>query len=257
MTLNDLLQGSQIDPKRVLVFRHRPREPQLRKVLPWLAGERPDVFNAYQQTQSPSLERVMSSLAGSGWVASFIGHSPGRAIFVGLYAIDGLRPLTFDEFWRVPAYVEMKKFGMKGWARKEDKKSQMWFDLRRVSFYDQWLGKLVIDWPPPELAWWRRAHRNNMAVHAVLEESAFTASMPVWREIDVSWADLVVLSASWQSALSHWRGVYFIFDQSDGRGYVGSAYGQDNILGRWRGYAAKGHGGNALLRGIDPIAWTV
>ena len=39
---------------------------------------------------------------------------------------------------------------------------------------------------------------------------------------------------------------------ADRRGYVGSAYGSDNLLGRWRNYAASGHGGNKLLRKRDP-----
>lgn len=51
MHFNDLLTAKGIDPKRVLVFRHTPKEPQLRKVLPWLAAEKPDVYNAYQQVQ--------------------------------------------------------------------------------------------------------------------------------------------------------------------------------------------------------------
>jgi hypothetical protein len=51
MNLNDLLAGKGIDPQHVLVMRHRPSEPELNKVLPWLSAEKPDVFNAYQRTQ--------------------------------------------------------------------------------------------------------------------------------------------------------------------------------------------------------------
>ena len=47
MNLNDLLRRKDIDPKQVLVLRHCPLEPELNKVLPWLAAEKPDVFNAY------------------------------------------------------------------------------------------------------------------------------------------------------------------------------------------------------------------
>lgn len=253
MTFNDLLRSQNIDPKRVLVLRHRPPEPELRKVLPWLAAEKPDVFNAYQQTQSPKLEGAMQSITGSGWIASFIGHEPGKAIFVGLYAIEASTPMSHDEYWRVPAYIEMKAFGMRGWSQGPDgRTSILWFDLHRVEFYSSWQGKLIIDWPPPELAWWRRAHRNDMIVRAILEESAFAAAMPAWSDLDLSWADLGVLPGRWRSALSQWRAIYYIFDQSDGKGYVGSAYGSDNLLGRWRGYAAKGHGGNVLLRKRDP-----
>jgi hypothetical protein len=61
-----------------------------------------------------------------------------------------------------------------------------------------------------------------------------------------------VLPTRWKSRLSEWRAIYYIFDASDGKGYVGSAYGDTNLLGRWLGYAAKGHGGNVLLRQRDP-----
>ena len=45
---------------------------------------------------------------------------------------------------------------------------------------------------------------------------------------------------------------YLIFDRSDGKAYVGSAYGSENILGRWRNYADSGHGNNMQLRLRSP-----
>ena len=56
MEFNDLLGKEGIDPKTVLVLRHRPKQREFRKVLPWLAAERPDIYNAYQQQQSLSVE---------------------------------------------------------------------------------------------------------------------------------------------------------------------------------------------------------
>src|SRR4030095_11390327 len=106
--------------------------------------------------------------------------------------------------------------------------------------------------PPPERSWWRRAHRNDFPVHAILEESIFDSGMLPWDQIDLGWHELSVLPARWRSALSQWRGIYYIFDTSDGKGYVGSAYGASNLLGRWRGYGVSGHGGNTLLRQRDP-----
>jgi hypothetical protein len=79
--------------------------------------------------------------------------------------------------------------------------------------------------------------------------------MPPWNEIDLSWTDLKALPTRWRNAMAQWRGVYLIFDTADGKAYVGSAYGADNILGRWLGYAATGHGDNRLLRGRDPIGF--
>lgn len=61
-----------------------------------------------------------------------------------------------------------------------------------------------------------------------------------------------MLPSSWRARLAEWRAIYLIFDESDGKAYVGSAYGQENILGRWQAYARDGHGGNRELLGRDP-----
>jgi hypothetical protein len=79
MNLNDLLKGKGIDPQHVLVLRHRPNEPELNKILPWLAAEKPDVFNAYQQTQGERVERAMQAMKDIGYVASFLGREPGNS----------------------------------------------------------------------------------------------------------------------------------------------------------------------------------
>lgn len=75
--------------------------------------------------------------------------------------------------------------------------------------------------------------------------------MPEWNSIVLKRDELSVLPTPLRSALSQWRGIYYIFDISDGKGYVGSAYGTDNLLGRWSDYSHSGHGGNALLRKRD------
>jgi hypothetical protein len=71
--------------------------------LPRLAAERPEVFNAYQQTQGDKLEKVMETMKAGGYVASFIGHEPGKAVFVGLYSISGSKRLTYEQYWQIPA----------------------------------------------------------------------------------------------------------------------------------------------------------
>jgi hypothetical protein len=239
MNLNDLLRVKGIDPEQVLVLRHRPPEPKLNKVLPRLAAEEPEVFNAYQQTHGEKLEKAMQAMTGTGYLASFIGHEPGKALFVGLYSIGASKPLTRDEYWQVQAYADMRaKYGIKGPA--ESRKFVLWFDLVPAEFYASWKGKLIVEWPPPELSWWRRSHRNTMPVFSIVEESKLDPPMPNWREIVLEWEELGVLSTRWKDKLAEWRGIYYIFDTSDGKGYVGSAYGVDNLLGRWKNYAASG-----------------
>jgi hypothetical protein len=252
MNLNDLFINKGYDPKNIIILRHRPYEPELKKVLPWLAAEKPNVFNAYQQTQTVKLEKAMEKLSGAGFVASFIGTEASKALFIGMYSIGNTKPLTRDQYWQVPEYIEMKAFGIEGFTENSPRKSVLWFDLILTDFYADWKGRLIVGWPPPERSWWRRAHRNTMPVLSILEESALDARMPKWNSVTFSWEELSVLPKRWKSVLAEWRGIYYIFDSSDGKGYVGSAYGETNIYGRWLNYAARGHGGNKLLKQRDP-----
>jgi hypothetical protein len=251
MNLNDLFRLKDIDPQHVLVLRHRPREPQLNKVLPWLAAEKPNLFNAYQQSQSEKVEQAMKR---AQYIASFIGHEPGKALFVGLYSVKGSIPITREQFWEIPENIKLRSLGMNGFTEESPRSSCLWFDLMLTDFYHHWKGKLVIGWPGLELAWCRWAYKlkNEMSVLAILEECALDAAMPKWDEIEFSWEQLDLLPSRLKSKLEEWRGIYYIFDISDGKGYVGSAYGKDNIYGRWKGYAKSGHGGNSLLKKRDP-----
>jgi len=251
LNLKDLLLIQNVDPQHVLVLRHRPHEPELNKVLLWLAAERPDLFNAYQQTQTKQVEQEMTHAAH---VAAFIGHEPGKALFVGLYAVKGWKRITLEEYWQIPANVELKSFGMKGFTGESSRSSILWFDLVLTDFYAHWKGKLIVRWPTPDRNWHRWAHKpkNEMPVLAILEESALDAAMPEWDAIDLSWDELRVLPTPWKSKLSEWRGIYYIFDASARKGYVGAAYGKENLLGRWLNYAEHRHGGNRLLRQRDP-----
>lgn len=179
MLLNDLLVKHGYDPERVLIFRHLPREPKLRKLLPWLAAEMPAHFNAYQQTQAPREQKALEQEIGRGYVASFIGHEARKAIFVGLYSVSSARPLTFQEFWQMPEHQLMAEFGMWGWKEDEaDRAPVLWFELELVDFYPHWKGRLIIDWPGGGRSWYRRAHKEGYRVHAVLETSILSLPMP-------------------------------------------------------------------------------
>lgn len=246
MDLNHLLATGNIDPRHVIVLRHRPYEKSLSRVFPWLIEEREDLFNAYQRIQGGGLASSMKGMS-NGFLASFVGLEPGEAVFVGLYSIGKSRELTHPQFWEVPENIELKSFGMTGPIPFESTIPS--FELRLQEFRSDWRGKLIVGWPPPGLAWWRRAHKNTFPIKAILEESALSAPIRDWTELNLSWAEIQAIPKRLRTALAHWRGIYYIYDVSDGKGYVGSAYGADNILGRWIGYAARGHGGNKLLRG--------
>ena len=138
-----------------------------------------------------------------------------------------------------------EKYGCKGLTDKAS--TQLWFDLVLLDVRKEWKGKLIVCWPGKELSWWRWADQNEFQIHAITEDSILDREMPKWDQLVLTWNELAVLPKRWCDKISQWRGIYFILDGKDGKGYVGAAYGEENLIGRWRGYAKSGHGGNKRL----------
>lgn len=247
LDFNALLDLVKVDPEKTLVVRHAPVEKSLKRILPWLVVERPDLWLAYQRIQWQSLEKAMTQAT---YIASFVGQEAASATFAGLYQIAEYQVLDYAGYQAFPGNAELERLGMSG--RGEDMDDCMAFDLAPLGHYADWIGKLTIDWPPPHQQWWRWSGRNTIKVATIARESRFVPAMPAWRDIVLDWQELQNLPASWRAALAEWRGIYLIYDTARQAGYVGAAYGADNLLGRWRNYAKTGHGGNRDLRASKP-----
>jgi hypothetical protein len=249
LELRDLLDKAEIEPRRTIVMRHRPSEPGFRRVMPWIAAEHEDLFMAYQHTQDLREEKAMLE---ANHLISFIGMKPGEAVFVGIYGIGEARKLTYKQYWQVLEHRKLQQLGNTGFSIDEGRDTIRQFETPLLDHFAEWKGRMIVNWPGGERSWYRRAHKNEFRIKAINEASAFAPPMPNWDQMIVNWSDLPMLPSSWRASLSEWRGIYYIIDQSDGRGYIGSAYGKENILGRWRSYAQSGHGGNIELRKRDP-----
>jgi hypothetical protein len=84
ITINALLHASGVQPKDVLLFRHRPGEPHLNRIFDRIVAERRDLFDCYQGTHGP---RTETALQKAKYLASFIRHRAGTALFVGFYEL--------------------------------------------------------------------------------------------------------------------------------------------------------------------------
>ena len=79
------------------------------------------------------------------------------------------------------------------------------------------------------------------------------AIFPGYENVNKSWKELqnIINKEIWKTALGNQKGVYLITDKSNGKMYVGAAYGEDMIYGRWSSYIKNGHGWNKELRALD------
>jgi len=106
---------------------------------------------------------------------------------------DLAKPMTYKACSKLPVTVELTALGMRGFSGENVRPTILWFDLAPTDFYADWKGKLIVGWPPPERSWWRRAHRNDFPVLAILDESALSTGMPSWEDIVLTWEQLAVL----------------------------------------------------------------
>ncbi len=245
LTLDMLLENAGIPHEDVIVARHTPKEPPLRKIIKAIVAERPDLFRVFQSVQSERLEGAMTR---AGYMASFVENGPSGGVFAGLYLIGPSQRVSQQQFQAVPENRELLSLGMDDeWTR-----DPLMFDMLLCEELSEWIGKLCVSgWSNPR-AWWQWSKPGRFPITAIHPENILSQGMPAWDELVLSWSELQILPASWRAKLAEWRGVYLIFDVARSQGYVGSAYGQENILGRWRSYEATGHGGNAKLLASVP-----
>ena len=247
LTLAPLLEKAGVDPAVTVVFRHRPPQPKLRQFLPSYVTERPELFKAYQSAQAG---QAAAMLKRARFLASFIGQETDRATFAGVWRVEGYRAAAPTDVETGSPLAQLRDLGVG--VVVEGEAPDLLFELADMDCYSEWVGRLMIGWPTRGISWKLWANTKVFPVRAIHEESRFVDDMPHWTELSLSWQELAHLPSSWRARISQWRGVYYIFDEERGRGYVGSACGEDNILGRWRDYAATGHGGNVRLRASNP-----
>jgi hypothetical protein len=88
---------------------------------------------------------------------------------------------------------------------------------------------------------------------------------PGFQDAVLTWKELKSIFANprahrdWKTALSSSAGIYRIVDHDSGKIHIGEASGNEGLWGRWRTYSQTGHGGNKLLKGIEPgrFQWSI
>ena len=129
------------------------------------------------------------------------------------------------------------------------------FEHEALDQYKKYCGRVIVEFKNKSQNLVRRASSvmEECYVAQVLENKYEDDEFPGYDEVNLSWYSLkrVINKGVWKTALENQKGVYLITDVSNGKMYVGSAYGDNMIYGRWTQYVKNGHGGNAELKILD------
>ena len=118
--------------------------------------------------------------------------------------------------------------------------------------YKELIGRLVVDFYRYQglrgRAFIFANYINDMTVAEITEKPYGGIDFPGYENILLQFDMLELLvnnqKQDWIAALGNVKGVYVICDKSNGKKYVGSAYGGAGIWSRWSCYANTGHGYN-------------
>ena len=120
-----------------------------------------------------------------------------------------------------------------------------------MDLLQEYEDRLIIDWGRGTLAW----HQSGSLEKPVVAIQSHGAEVfSGYENLILSFDQLNTIInnrpvyESWHTALEAVKAVYLIVDTVSGQQYVGSAYGDDGLLGRWKAYIDTRDGGNKKIK---------
>ena len=234
MNINELLAARGLSPsgrRQVKLLRHKDSQYDVH------ALARAGHLNIYQGYQA-------RPILNCDTVVAFLGGRGTRATFQGVFRVIGMR--TGDEVLPAPATFPHPELAAMAFH----------YDLEPVPGFEDLEDRVVIEWGNSAVSWhqWLDPDRPKEVIEVL--PTGYVGDFPGYENILLSHNELCRLIANpdanrtWLTLLRAVAGVYLIVDSNTGRQYIGSAYGQDGVLGRWHEYARNSHGGNQLLRNL-------
>lgn len=236
LTFYSLLRECGVEPRSVKLVRHANTEIDVLDVF----HKETERFNEYSAWQRPN------KFGKADYIAVFAPSRGTTALFLGLWQINGV---TLND--------ELKQKHLR--LLKRNRLPERWYDtsvhyhLEQSKLLSDLSERLVIEWGKATVSWVQSKDKDIVQIKAKNSIGEFIC----YDDVQLSYEELKKLSAdtdsnySWVNALSSVNGVYLVRYKVDGRLYVGSAYGEKGVWGRWKSYARTGHGGNKELKDLD------
>jgi hypothetical protein len=129
------------------------------------------------------------------------------------------------------------------------------YEYQDLPQYQKYVGRLIIKYKNKAQTMIRKAESviDDCYISQILPDTFDNDLFPGYEKVSISWNEMsrVIEKENWKTALQNQKGIYLITDVINGKMYVGSAYGENMILGRWRAYVMNGHGGNVGIKKLS------
>lgn len=237
LTIHRLFEIYGIDPSKTKLVRHSNVEIPVYETFK----------NNIERLENYQSFQTNKKFGKASHIASFAPGHGTSALFLGIWDITGC--------------TENSGFGEKHRQLLERHSLPPdWFDgssyyhLHKNPAMNDLSERLVIEWGGSTVSWVQNKDKPVIELRRANSIEDFVS----YDNVQISYQDLATLSNNksanidWVNALSAVNGVYLIKDNSTGKLYVGSAYGEAGIWGRWMTYTLNGHGGNVDLVSLDP-----
>lgn len=229
LCFSDILKKVGLDPSTVKLIRHPMTSYSFNQCY------KCDMVREYTAHQRTNFSK------GYLYWAVFIGESGTYARLYSLYKVNGATADTPDT---IPdGYPISEQFDGQN----------MYYDLQYMELLQEYESKLIIDWGNSARMW----HQKGTTEKPIISiESSARKPFIGYEKVLLTYNELKEIVENttdyelWQTALSAINAVYLIVDMETGSQYVGSAYGKDGLLGRWRFYVDSLHGNNKLMKDL-------
>jgi hypothetical protein len=129
------------------------------------------------------------------------------------------------------------------------------YEYETLTEYEKYFGRIIVRFKNKSQNMVRKAESviDNCEISQILSDVFDNDIFPGYDKVNISWTELsrVITKDSWKTALKNQKGVYLITDTLNGKMYIGSAYGDEMILNRWKSYVETGSGGNKELKKLE------
>lgn len=229
MKLKEILKIKNLDKYRIKIVRHTTERKYIKDLI------LQDNFALYQSVQKNDV------FSKYDYIITFKAIEGTHSLLHRMYEINGFKKIdSLPE--NLLSIKEPENWGVGPFYK---------YDMKRVNKLSDLEERLVIDWGKSALSWHQK--KLDKKVVEILPES-FVKIFPGYEEVILSFEELSkminnpVSNRQWKTALSSVYGVYLILNKKNGMQYVGSAYGNEGIWGRWSTYVRNKHGNNKLIK---------